>query len=90
MNFGGDNMISGKLKQVILETLQLDDFNIQDATTANQVPGWDSLHHINVIIAIEQSYAIKFKSLEVLKCKNIGDLQKLVDAKLQKKSQEIG
>jgi len=74
-------MISDRLKNVILKELKLDEFEIKDETLANQVPGWDSLNHINVILAIEKDYNLRFKGYEVLKCKNIGDLQKLVDSK---------
>lgn len=77
-------MISDKLKTAILHELKLKEFDIQDTTLANQVPGWDSLNHINVIVAIEKEFGVKFKSIEVLKCKNIGDLQKLVDSKVNK------
>ncbi|GAB6281923.1 MAG: acyl carrier protein [Ignavibacterium sp.] len=75
-------MVSDKLKKVILNELNLQDFNFQDETTANQVPGWDSLNHINIILAIEKEYNIKFKGLEILKAKNVGDLQKLIDSKI--------
>jgi len=74
-------MISDKLKSVILKELHLDEYEIKDETQANQIPGWDSLNHINVILAIEKEYSVRFKRLEVLKCKNIGDLQKLCDSK---------
>jgi len=75
-------MVSDKLKKVILNELNLQDFNFEDETTANQVPGWDSLNHINIILAIEKEYNIKFKGLEILKAKNVGDLQKLIDSKI--------
>ena len=77
-------MISDKLKTVILKELKLEEFDIQDETRADQVPGWDSLNHINVILAIEKDYNLRFKGVEVLRCKNIGDLQKLIDSKLPK------
>jgi acyl carrier protein len=77
-------MISDKLKSVILKELRLDEYEINDETQANQIPGWDSLNHINVILAIELEYKVRFKRLEVLKCKNIGDLQKLCDSKVAK------
>lgn len=77
-------MISEKLNKIICDTLglQTDEVEIKDETLANQVPGWDSLNHVNVITAIEKNYGVRFKSIEVLKCKNVGDLQKLIDSKL--------
>lgn len=77
-------MISPELKKVILEQLNLDDFDIQDETIAPQVPGWDSLNHINIILAVEKHFGVKFKSIELLRLKCVGELQKLVDAKLGK------
>jgi acyl carrier protein len=75
-------MVSDRLKSVILKQLALREFDIQDDTTATMVPNWDSLSHINVVLAIETEYAIKFKAIEILKVKNIGELQRLVDSKL--------
>ncbi|MFZ1519524.1 MAG: acyl carrier protein [Ignavibacteriaceae bacterium] len=75
-------MISEKLKNTILRELKLDDFLFTEETTADQVPGWDSLSHINVVVAIEAEFNIRFKGYEVLKCKNVGDLQALVNTKL--------
>jgi acyl carrier protein len=75
-------MISEKLKKVILEELELDDFPMEDNMTASEVPNWDSLNHINIILAIEKEFRVKFKGAEILKVKNIGELQGLVDSKM--------
>lgn len=75
-------MISEELKKVILKELELDDFDLRDETKANEVPNWDSLSHVNVIVAIEKEFKVKFKGIEILKTKNVGDLQKLLDLKL--------
>ena len=77
-------MISQELKKVILNELNLDDFDLQDETVAPDVPGWDSLNHVNIILAVENKFNVKFKSYEVLRLKNVGDLQKLLDSKLGK------
>jgi len=74
-------MITEKLKGVILEELELDDFDIIDSTTADMVPGWDSLRHVRVIMAVEQAYGIRFGTIEVIRMKNVGDLQALIDKK---------
>ena len=77
-------MISPELKKVILSQLNLDDFDLHDTTIAPDVPGWDSLNHINIIVAVEEAFKVKFKSMELLKLKQVGDLQKLLDSKLGK------
>jgi acyl carrier protein len=75
-------MVSDKLKKIISEELELDNFDFKDETTADQVPGWDSFNHINVILAVEKAYEIRFKGLEILRVKNIGELQNLIDSKI--------
>ena len=75
-------MITDKLKNVILSALKLDDFDFNDQTTADQVPGWDSLSHLNVITAVEIEYSIRFKTLELLRIKNVGELQEAINKKL--------
>ncbi len=77
-------MVTDELKKVILKQLNLDEFEINDDTVAPEVPGWDSLSHVNIIVAVEEHFKVKFKSMEVLKLKNVGDLQKLVDLELNK------
>jgi acyl carrier protein len=74
-------MISDELRLTILRALKLDAWELRDETIASEVPGWDSLNHVNVILAVEKHFGVKFKNLEVLKLKNVGDLQRLVDAK---------
>ena len=75
-------MVSDRLKAVILKELELDDFTITDQTVASQVPGWDSLRHVQILCAVEKEFGIRFRSLEVLRLKNIGELQTLVERKL--------
>jgi acyl carrier protein len=75
-------MISPELKQVILGALSLDDWELKDTTVASEVPGWDSLSHVNVVLAVEKHFGVRFKGVEVIRMKSIGDLQRLVDSKL--------
>lgn len=75
-------MISQELKTVLLGALKLDEWEFTDATVAAEVPGWDSLSHINVVLAVEKHFGVRFKGVEILKLKNVGDLQRLVESKL--------
>jgi len=75
-------MIKPDLKHAILDELRLEDWQIDDETTAAEVPGWDSLSHVNVILAVEKAFGVRFSNVEVLKLNSIGDLQRLLDSKL--------
>jgi acyl carrier protein len=75
-------MVSDKLKKAILAQLDLDAWDIQDETIAETVPGWDSLTHVGVISAVEDAYGIRFRTAELLRLKNVGQLQALIDKKI--------
>ena len=85
MNMKNTDKIEGKLANVILDTIELDNYKIYKGTQFDEVPGWDSLNHVKIILAINTKFSIKIKNIEVLECKNIGDLQKLVYKKLDSK-----
>src|ERR1035441_9584593 len=50
------------------------EFPLEDSTIADTVPGWDSLSHTRIITAVEAEYGIHFKTVEVIRLKNVGDL----------------
>lgn len=79
-------MISNDLKRSILDALNLEDWGFDEQTTASEVPGWDSLSHVNVILAVEKQFKVRFSNLEVLRLKNVGDFQRLVDSKTKQQS----
>lgn len=49
---------------------------LDDETTAEDVPGWDSLTHVEIIAAIEKHFGIRFSIREMLSWKTVG---KMVD-----------
>jgi acyl carrier protein len=59
---------------------------LEDKMTAGDVDGWDSLAHINLIIAVERKLGIKFATAEISKIKepgqNVGTFLRLIEAKM--------
>ena len=58
-----------KLKQVIADVLQIDASIIDDDTSVDTVESWDSLRHLNLILAIEGEFDFSFtedQTVEVL------------------------
>ncbi len=47
-----------KLRDVVAAMLELDPATVGPDTSTDTVPGWDSLRHMNLIIAIEQAFGI--------------------------------
>jgi acyl carrier protein len=50
-------------------------------TTAADVPGWDSVKHIEIVIAIEEKYGFRFSSREVDGLRSVGDLIAVIERK---------
>jgi acyl carrier protein len=47
---------------------------VNDATTADDIEDWDSLEHINLVVAIEEEFGVKFTMGEVTGMKNVGEM----------------
>ena len=68
------NGIFDKVQDVFRDILDEEDLVITQETTASDVDGWDSLTHIQLVVAIEKAFKIKFSSKEILSWKNVGEL----------------
>jgi acyl carrier protein len=73
-----------KLTGIFRDVLDEDDLVLTSDLTAADVHGWDSLNHINIVVAAEAAFRIKFKSAELEDLKNVGELVSLIEEKLPK------
>lgn len=71
-----------KLNEIFREVFDDQEIVVTSETTANDVEGWDSLSHVNLIVAIEGRYNIRFNQKELLTFKNVGDLAKSIESKI--------
>lgn len=69
--------VIGKL-QTIFDDLLLDPTDLTAETTANDVPEWDSLMHISILVAVEKQFDVRFRVGEVEKAKNVGEFADLI------------
>jgi len=58
-----------------------DDLVVTPTTTAADVPGWDSMKQIEIIVAVEEKYGVRVKAREVDALRSVGDLVALIDEK---------
>jgi acyl carrier protein len=70
-----------KLNDVFRMVFDDDTIQVTPQTTANDIEGWDSLSHVNLIVAVESTFKIKFSQKELLTFKNVGDLYEAIAAK---------
>ena len=71
-----------QLNEVFRDVFDDEDITVNDATTADDIEDWDSLEHINLIVAVEKKFNIKFNMGEVNKFKNVGEMVDAILAKM--------
>jgi acyl carrier protein len=76
------NDIMSRVQEVFRDELELDDLVLTDETTADDVEEWDSLSHVQLVVALEKAFSIKFTSREILSWDNVGDLVDCIGKKL--------
>jgi acyl carrier protein len=74
-----------QLQDIFRDVFDDEAIEMKEEMAGDDIEGWDSLGHINLIIAVEQRFGIKFATAEISKLKekgqNIGSLLRLVDSK---------
>jgi acyl carrier protein len=63
-----------KVNEIFIDTLDNEDIVLTDETTANNIEEWDSLNHIQLVVAVEKSFKIRFTSHEIQSWKNVGEM----------------
>jgi acyl carrier protein len=70
---------------VVRDVFGDDEIALTESTAADDVEGWDSLMHLNLIIALEKRFGIRFSTAEIAHLKedgqNVGSLLQLLTAK---------
>lgn len=71
-----------KLDEVFQDVFDNEGIHVFNETTAEDIEGWDSLEHINLIVAVEHAFGIKFSMGQVTKMKNVGEMADIILEKL--------
>lgn len=67
-----------RLNEVFQDVFDDEDITVNDATTADDIEDWDSLEHINLIVAVENAFGMKFNMGEVNTMKNVGEMVDII------------
>jgi acyl carrier protein len=67
-----------RLTRIFRDMFEDDDIEIGPGTTAEDIEDWDSLMHIQLLVAIEQEFKIRFNTGEVAGLNNVGEMVDLI------------
>ena len=72
-----------RLNNVFRDVFDDDSITVCETTTSNDIEDWDSLEHINLIVAVEQEFGIKFNMKEVTTMKNVGEMVDIIATRME-------
>ena len=72
-----------RVEQVFQDIFDDNDLKIQEGTNSDHIEDWDSLAHINLVVAIEKEFKIKFALGELQGLKDVGGMIDLMLIKIQ-------
>ncbi len=75
--------IEGALTEIFRDVFMRDELVLSSKLTAHDVEGWDSMKQIDILIATENHFRIKFNTREIDALQSVGDLLALISRKLQ-------
>jgi acyl carrier protein len=77
-----EKILSG-ITKILIEVLDNDSIVLNKETTADDIEEWDSLTHVQLIVAIEKHFDIRFTTTEIQNFRNVGDMCETIKAKLE-------
>lgn len=66
--------IFGQLNEIFEDVIDEGPVDLTETTRSGDIEGWDSLTHIQLIVAIEKAMNVKFTSEEIISWKNVGEM----------------
>lgn len=71
-----------KLKEVISKVLGVPVGKIVSGFSQNTCKKWDSLHHLDLVIALEQEFDVSFEPEEIIEMLSFKAIQNCLESKL--------
>lgn len=70
------------LAETISAVLEIPPGDVDDETSSDTVESWDSVTHLNLVIAVEETFQVSFSPEESLEMTSVRLMKLLLDEKL--------
>ena len=75
--------IKARIKNVMAGVFGVPVEQISEDSSPDTIEKWDSLHHMNLIIALEEDFTLQFSDDEIAELLNFAMIQILIQEKVQ-------
>jgi len=76
-----DATIYERLNEVFHNVFFDDEIKVGPATSAPDIEGWDSVAHVNLMVAVETEFGIQFTTQEQESMQTVGDMAAIIAKK---------
>jgi acyl carrier protein len=76
------NEILTQVNDIFRDVLDNEDIQLTPASIADDIDEWDSLSHVQLIVAIEKHFKIRFNTSELTSYRNVGEMVDGIQKKL--------
>jgi acyl carrier protein len=66
--------VLARIEQIFRDVLDDEALELSRETTPMNLPGWDSLAHVNVLFSVEEEFGVQFSTSEFKRLTTVGDL----------------
>ena len=73
--------MANRIEQAFSEVLGIPAEKINDETSPDNTPQWDSLQAMNLVVAIEEAFDVRLSTKEIVSMRNVGLVRKVLRAK---------
>jgi len=77
--------IFNKVQGIFSDVFDDENLEINNSTNSEDVEEWDSLNHIQLVLSIEKTLNVRFKTGEIQSLKNVGEMVNLLEEKINDK-----
>ena len=71
-----------QISHLFADILDEDNITLAETSTADDVEGWDSLTHVQLVVAVEKKFKLRFTAKEIQSWKNVGEMIDSISSKI--------
>ena len=75
-------IIMEKIQDIFRDVFDDEELIVADSTSSDDIEEWDSLSHIQLVVAVEKAFGLKLTSKEILSWEDVGEIAAAIHTKL--------